>query len=164
MTQKKRRGKCLPKSSLPVDGISLFNRSKYLVSQKGVYSLIENRFLKGCKGCRGYMQVWLLCDDGVRRWFGIHRLIAEAFIPNPNNLPVAHHLDHNKLNNDPSNLKWVSHRDNIRYAIEAGRHVSAKGPSHQKLGIKLSEETKKPSLPGGLTRMRAHSRNSQRSC
>lgn len=85
------------------------------------------------------MQVWLLCDDGIRRWFGIHRLIAEAFIPNPNNLPVAHHLDHDKLNNDPSNLKWVSHRDNIRYAIEAGRHVSAKGLSRDKFATKQAQ-------------------------
>lgn len=148
MTQKKRRGKSLPKSPMPIDGIALSNLSKYRLSPKGVYSLLENRFLKGCKGCRGYMQVWLLCDDGVRRWFGIHRLVAQAFVPNPKNLPVAHHLDHNKLNNNPSNLLWVSYRDNTRFAIEAGRRVSKKGLNHHKFGTKLSQETKQKMSEG----------------
>lgn len=139
--QKKKRGKNLPKSPIPVDGISLPNRSKYLVTLIGVYSLLENRFLKGCLGCRGYMQCWLLCDDGKRRWFAIHRLIAEAYVPNPHNRPVAHHRDHNKLNNTASNLEWVSNRQNIRYAIEAGCWNKGMKGKHMS-GRKLSEQIK----------------------
>lgn len=150
MNKHKKRGKSLPKSPPPINGISLFNRSKYLVTPKGVYSLRHNRFLKGCLGSRGYLQLWLLCDDGVRRWFGIHRLIGEAFVPNPNKLPVTHHLDHNKLNNDPSNLMHVSYKQNSQFAAAAGRMSGKKrfnGPHHM-LGKKLSESTKQKMSEG----------------
>lgn len=42
----------------------------------------------------------------------IHRLVAEAFIPNPNNLRCVNHKDHNKLNNDVDNLEWCTYRHN----------------------------------------------------
>lgn len=143
--QKKKRGKSLPKSPRPIDGVVVSNRSKYLSTPKGVYSLLENRFLKGCKGAKGYMQVWLLCDDGVRRWFQVHRMIAEGHVPNPNNLPVCHHKNHNKLSNHPSNLSWVSQRTNVRLAMEAGRWKNRnvpKGPEHANYGKKFSTETR----------------------
>lgn len=43
----------------------------------------------------------------------LHRKVAEAFIPNPLNLPEVHHIDGNKLNNHVSNLKWVTHQENM---------------------------------------------------
>lgn len=53
----------------------------------------------------------------------IHRLIAEAFIPNPGNLPCIHHIDHNKLNNSISNLMWVTYSENIKYNYLTGGQV-----------------------------------------
>jgi hypothetical protein len=45
----------------------------------------------------------------------VHRLVAKAFIPNPNNLSDVNHKDENKLNNRVDNLEWLSHRDNMNY-------------------------------------------------
>lgn len=53
----------------------------------------------------------------------VHRLVADAFIPNPENLPVVHHKDHNRLNNNLDNLIWSTHRDNIKAASDAGKLV-----------------------------------------
>lgn len=49
-----------------------------------------------------------------RRQVGVHRLIALAFIPNPDNLPEVDHIDNNRLNNHVSNLQWISHSDNVK--------------------------------------------------
>lgn len=51
----------------------------------------------------------------------VHRLVAKAFIPNPDNLPQVNHKDFNKSNNDVSNLEWVSRADNIKHSHDNGR-------------------------------------------
>ena len=72
----------------------------------------------------GYVQVKLSTSSGqVTRYK--HRLIAEQFIANPNNLPEVDHIDHNKLNNSLSNLRWVSRSDNLR-----NRTMKAYGKYH----------------------------------
>lgn len=67
----------------------------------------------------GYLRV-MLCRRPVKR-FRIHRLVAEAFIPNPAGLPVVNHKDRNKKNNQVSNLEWVTQRDNVRHWQEDNR-------------------------------------------
>lgn len=49
-----------------------------------------------------------------------HRLIANAFIPNPDNLPCINHIDGNKLNNQLSNLEWATYSDNTKHAFRMG--------------------------------------------
>lgn len=66
----------------------------------------------------GYIQVILRDEEGYTKGFKVHRLIAEAFIDNPNNLPEVNHIDMDKTNNRVENLEWVSHRDNILKARE----------------------------------------------
>lgn len=62
----------------------------------------------------GYHEVVLIGHDGSRNNKRMHRLVAEAFIPNPNNYPVINHIDENKLNNIISNLEWCT----VRYNTE----------------------------------------------
>lgn len=52
--------------------------------------------------------------NGVRQTVFLHRLVAEAFIPNPDNLPVVHHIDGNPLNNRVDNLMWMSVEDHVK--------------------------------------------------
>lgn len=61
---------------------------------------------------RGYLFVELVSDKGEKKAFLIHRLVAEAFIGNPNNLPQINHIDENKLNNKAENLEWCTAKQN----------------------------------------------------
>lgn len=63
----------------------------------------------------GYSFIHLINENG-RKPLRIHRLVAEAFIDNPDNLPEINHLDENKQNNCKSNLSWCSRIDNVRYS------------------------------------------------
>jgi hypothetical protein len=67
---------------------------------------------------RGYLKAFLYDRNGKRKSVRIHRLVAEAFLDNPYNLPVVNHIDGNKHNNAVDNLEWVSHRENTRQSLE----------------------------------------------
>ena len=67
----------------------------------------------------GYKEV-LLSENGRTNNARVHRLIAETFIPNPDNLRDVNHKDGNKLNNDISNLEWVSHSENVKHSYNNG--------------------------------------------
>lgn len=61
-----------------------------------------------------YMYVGL-CKNGIQKHFRLHRLVAEAFIPNPNNLPCINHKDEDKSNNRVDNLEWCTDSYNANY-------------------------------------------------
>lgn len=64
---------------------------------------------------KGYPRVKLF-KDGKKKNKRVNRLVAEAFIPNPDNLPQVNHRDGNKKNNSFSNLEWVTQEDNLKHA------------------------------------------------
>lgn len=88
--------------------------SRIIERKDGNTRVTEDRiilpFLTKC----GYHQI-VLCKDGVRKKHYIHRLVANAFLPNLNNLPIINHKDENKLNNRVDNLEWCSAYYNTRY-------------------------------------------------
>lgn len=101
----------------------------YQISNYGrVRSFANNRhgfcstphFLGTDINSNGYERVIL----GSYGRFFVHRLVAEAFIPNPNNYPNVRHKDDNRLNNHVDNLEWGTQSDNIQDAIRHGRFVS----------------------------------------
>lgn len=58
-----------------------------------------------------------LCEGGVKRYYAIHRLVARAFIPNPENKPHVNHKDANRFNNSVDNLEWVTVQENIEHSV-----------------------------------------------
>lgn len=62
----------------------------------------------------------------------VHRLVAIAFLPNPENLPQINHIDGNKRNNVVSNLEWCDAKHNIRHAFSTGLHVTPSGDKNHK--------------------------------
>jgi hypothetical protein len=63
-----------------------------------------------------YLYVILSNDQG-KKSYSIHRLVAEAFLPNPHSLPQVHHKDEDTLNNHVENLEWLSNRDNSFFSF-----------------------------------------------
>lgn len=95
--------------------------SRYIAGSDGeVYSKNYNnrgvvKKLIGKIDKDGYCQLILYDDDGKRRYRRKHRLIAIAFIPNPDNLPQVNHKDGDKYNCTPLNLEWLTQSDNIQH-------------------------------------------------
>lgn len=92
-------------------------------------------------GKRGYLMVFLSAGE-VRRNIAVHRLVAGAFIPNPENLPEINHVDLNKANAVFTNLEWTSHLGNIKHAVANGRHpMKRKLTTEDIAAIKAMAET-----------------------
>ena len=78
-----------------------------------VWSYRRKRFLKYGVNRKGYLYV-VLCKDGKTKTYTIHRLVAEAYIPNPDNLPQVDHIDNDKTHNYVNNLQWITNKNNCR--------------------------------------------------
>lgn len=83
------------------------------------YFQSKEKILKAVPDNVGYPKV-VLRNNGKRRDVRVHRLVAEAFIPNPYNYRVVNHLDGGRTNNRVDNLEWCSHRHNTQYAVKQG--------------------------------------------
>ena len=109
----------------------------YEVSNLGrVRSWIDNRWrrrsspkvLSPHRLTKGYLGVSLSSAPNVSKTIKVHRLVAKAFIPNPDNLPMVNHKDENKTNNCVSNLEWITPKDNCNY----GTRNERQGLGHSK--------------------------------
>lgn len=87
----------------------------YIYDNGDVLNIHTNKILKGSVGEHGY-KYYRLSQNNHKKMFYAHRLVAEYFIPNPDNLPIVNHLDGNKLNNNMDNLEWSSYSDNTLHA------------------------------------------------
>lgn len=89
----------------------------YKISNYGrIYSYYSKKLLKTtlCNG--GYLRGHLYKNTKVKA-FLVHRLVAKAFIPNPENKPEVNHIDGNKKNNNVENLEWVTSKENMEHAV-----------------------------------------------
>ena len=98
----------------------------YAITSCGkVWSYKTKRFLKTIKTRKGYERVYLYKDNNVKHPT-IHKLVAIAYIPNPNNLPQINHKDENKENNSVNNLEWCTNKYNSNYGTRNKRMAKAK--------------------------------------
>ena len=91
---------------------------KYLISDMGnVYSTSKCKIMKKRLNQHGYYDIGLDLNNH-NKTKRIHRLVAEAFVPNPQKLNVINHIDGNKRNNNADNLEWCSYKFNARHAVD----------------------------------------------
>lgn len=116
----------------------------YEITKNGeVINLKTGRILKPQPNNKGYLRVQL-CG---KRYF-VHRLVAEKYIPNPNNLEQVNHKDGNKNNNAVENLEWVSNQTNRTHAVENGLHLSGEKCPWSKLDWeKVNYIRENPQIP-----------------
>lgn len=98
----------------------------YEISNLGNVRSLNYRNKKGCikimnpkNTTTGYYNICLM-KDKKKTYPKIHRLVAQAFIPNPDNKPIVNHIDGDKHNNAVSNLEWCTHKENTAHAINSG--------------------------------------------
>ena len=97
----------------------------FVDNRHGTKSLKKGRILSQYSNC-GYMQV-SLSENGKRSTLKAHRVVALAFIDNPENLPYINHKDCNPSNNNVDNLEWCTPSQNVIHAIENNRIAFAQG-------------------------------------
>ena len=89
-----------------------------------VWSYRNKKFLAPSNDRRGYLYVGLY-KNGTRKQYRIHRLVAETYIPNPDNLPEVNHKDENKGHNYIGNLEWCDREYNCNYGTRTERQAKA---------------------------------------
>ena len=113
-----------------------FRDTIYLISENGeVFNTKSCKYLKPNKTKRGYYRIGL---GRTLRVF-VHIMVAECYIPNPNNYPYVNHIDGNSLNNNFNNLEWCTQSMNVQHAYDIGLHESVKGEDHFRAKLKESD-------------------------
>lgn len=102
------------------------SNNNYLVSNTGKIRRVDSTVDHSIRNKKGYL-VTDLYSGGKRTTVRVHRLVAEEFIPNPDNKPCINHIDGNKHNNEVSNLEWVTKKENSMHAWKNGLSKPSRG-------------------------------------
>lgn len=92
----------------------------YAVSSWGRIQNLKNKTIYPIDYSKNYYRTVLLMKNFEVKSYPVHRIVAMAFIPNPDNLPVVNHIDGIKCHNNVENLEWVSYKENSEHAILLG--------------------------------------------
>ena len=92
-------------------------QTDYLITEEGdVYSRKFGKLKKMKQRTERYKAI-NLWNNGKEKAHYVHRLVAETYIPNPDNLPEVNHKDEDKTNNNVANLEWSTHADNVQHSL-----------------------------------------------
>lgn len=102
--------------------VSVENYSGYGITENGqVWSYKSNKWISQRYDKYGYLRVTLINDDKKMKTELVHRLVALAYIPNPDGKETVNHRDENKENNCVSNLEWMTKQENLNYGTRGQR-------------------------------------------
>ena len=98
--------------------------------------LAKERILTAHPNSKGYLRIQLKKDGKTEQRF-LHRLVAEAFIPNPSNKGEVNHIDNAPTNNKAENLEWTTHKENMEWSSKCGRydHLKEQRSKYGKMNI-----------------------------
>jgi hypothetical protein len=101
-----------------------------IVQSNGEVHKLKEKYLK-LSNRGGYYRVCLTNGNGEKgNWKSVHRLVAECFIPNPENKPIINHINGIPTDNNINNLEWCTHQENSLHAHRTGLQVCKKGEKH----------------------------------
>ena len=111
-------------------GFETFTLDDYEITKEGDVINLRwgGRKVKPQPNGKGYLRVHI-----AGKMYFVHRLVAEKYVPNPDNKPQVNHKDGNKLNNCANNLEWVNNQENRNHALENKLHVCGEQCSFAKL-------------------------------
>ena len=106
----------------------------YYITEEGkVWSEKSQKFMKPHLDKYGYEIIAISEDSYNRKKFKVHRLVAKAFLPNPEDKPMVCHKNHDRADNRVENLVWGTHKENMQMSVDDDRFISVPRPTRQKI-------------------------------
>ena len=130
--------------------VSNLGRVKSLSRRDRLNRVIQEKILKPRSNKDGYLIVDLY-KEGKRKTYKVHRLVAQAFIPNPDNKSQVNHRDEDKTNNKVENLEWMTCKENINYGTHNERMAKSQTNDKKRskpiygINVKTNEKIEFPS-------------------
>ena len=136
---------------------------RYVKSKGESYWLRKGKMLSPTKDKNGYLKVNLSCN-GKHNIIRVHRLVTEAFLPNPDNLPEVNHKDEDKTNNRVENLEWCNRKYNVNFGTARIRSKDTHIKNGYWTGLSKEEYRKKYNQDRKEYRKKWYQENKDRIC